>query len=141
MPAFIKTAEDEKRWAKAKSIVSKQRKISESKFGDSEYALTNHIYHNMIKSSIQDPRSKDVPVLLAHLQRLLGARRERRSLDRDHPTSGLLQALSRLAAVTGAAISTLRRKPDEGTITASSQDLIKAVDALADRIKTISRGR
>lgn len=47
MPGFIKTPQDEKRWAKAKEGVMKARKKTQEQMTDRDWALTNSIYQKM----------------------------------------------------------------------------------------------
>lgn len=54
MPAFIKTQEDEDRWAKARSIVDKEYP---GKSGEDYWKLVNGIYQKM------DKKAYIVPVL------------------------------------------------------------------------------
>lgn len=53
MPAFVRTAKDEARWSKAKSAVKDSRKKGEESFVDQDWALVNHIYHQMHKSELE----------------------------------------------------------------------------------------
>jgi hypothetical protein len=60
MPAFVRSKQDEARWSKAKSAASKSKKKDEGSFTDQDWALVNHIYHQMGKSdefakSVDDP--------------------------------------------------------------------------------------
>lgn len=60
MPGFIKTPKDEAEWVKAKIATAKSKKKDESSFTDQDWALANHIYHEMGKSiefakHIEDP--------------------------------------------------------------------------------------
>ena len=49
MPNFIKTPADEARWSKAKAAASKSKNKGEQSFDDQDWALVNHIYHQMDK--------------------------------------------------------------------------------------------
>ena len=48
MPAFIKTKQDEERWAKARSVVDKEYP---DKKGDDYWKLVNGIYQKMSKNA------------------------------------------------------------------------------------------
>jgi hypothetical protein len=52
MPGFVRTKADEAKWSKAKSAVSKQRGKSQESFTDRDWALTNHIFHEMKKTAM-----------------------------------------------------------------------------------------
>lgn len=52
MPAFIRTAKDEARWAKAKAAAKESKDKDEQSFDDQDWALVNHIYQKMHKSEI-----------------------------------------------------------------------------------------
>ena len=47
MPAFIKTAKDEKIWAKAKDQVANTYDVPEGKFKAKHWAIVNTVYHKM----------------------------------------------------------------------------------------------
>ena len=51
MPGFIRSKKDESVWAKAKKATAKSKGKDEESFSDTDWALTNHIYHKMKKSS------------------------------------------------------------------------------------------
>lgn len=50
MPAFVRTQRDEAKWSKAKEAAKRSKKKDESSFQDQDWALVNHIYHQMEKS-------------------------------------------------------------------------------------------
>jgi hypothetical protein len=66
MPGFVKTPKDENKWTRAKEAAVKSKKKDEESFTDQDWALTNHIYHQMdkskpletIKKLLQKARSK-----------------------------------------------------------------------------------
>lgn len=58
MPAFVKTAADEKRWDRAKDAVSKSRDKKQSDFTDRDWGLVNSIYQKM-KESLDEERKKN----------------------------------------------------------------------------------
>lgn len=50
MPGFVRTAKDEARWSKAKDAAKKSKSKDEASFQDQDWALVNHIYHQMGKA-------------------------------------------------------------------------------------------
>lgn len=50
MPGFIRNKKDEARWSKAKKAAEKSKNKDEKSFSDTDWALVNHIYHQMSKS-------------------------------------------------------------------------------------------
>jgi|GEM_PF-4972970 len=60
MPAFIRNKSDEARWSKAKAAASKSKKKEESSFTDQDWALTNHIYHQMTKNEEFEKKLQEV---------------------------------------------------------------------------------
>lgn len=52
MPAFVKTPKDEAKWAKAKKHAADSKKKDEGSFDDQDWALVNHIYHQMKKAEV-----------------------------------------------------------------------------------------
>jgi hypothetical protein len=51
MPGFVRSKKDESVWVKAKKATAKSKNKSEESFSDTDWALTNHIYHKMKKSN------------------------------------------------------------------------------------------
>lgn len=51
MPGFVRSKKDESVWAKAKKAAAKSKGKEEGSFSDNDWALTNHIYHKMKKST------------------------------------------------------------------------------------------
>jgi hypothetical protein len=51
MPGFVRSKKDESVWAKAKKAAAKTKNKPEESFSDTDWALTNHIYHKMKKSN------------------------------------------------------------------------------------------
>ncbi|MEM4726239.1 MAG: hypothetical protein QXG63_04800 [Nitrososphaerales archaeon] len=49
MPSFIRTKKDEALWQKAKQAAAKSKNKDEESFSDQDWALVNHIYHQMKK--------------------------------------------------------------------------------------------
>ena len=47
MPAFVKTAHDEKVWSKAKELISKSHGVNEDKFQDKHWAMVNSLFHKL----------------------------------------------------------------------------------------------
>jgi hypothetical protein len=52
MPGFVRTPKDEARWSKAKDAAKRSKSKDEKSFQDQDWALVNHIYHNMQKEEI-----------------------------------------------------------------------------------------
>lgn len=50
MPGFVRTAKDEARWSKAKDAAKRSKSKDEASFTDQDWALVNHIYHQMGKA-------------------------------------------------------------------------------------------
>lgn len=50
MPGFVRTPKDEARWSKAKDAAKRSKSKDEASFQDQDWALVNHIYHQMGKA-------------------------------------------------------------------------------------------
>lgn len=94
MPGFVRTPKDEAKWSKAKAAASKSKGKSEEGFSDQDWALVNHIYHQIDKcedlgKSIEDflkVSTSEVNVSsLQELESLLEKARRRLSDEQSDP--------------------------------------------------------
>ena len=60
MPGFVRTPKDEARWSKAKDAAKRSKKKDEDSFTDQDWALVNHIYHQMGKAEELGKAVKDM---------------------------------------------------------------------------------
>lgn len=60
MPNFVRTPKDEVRWSNAKDAVKRSRNKDEGAFTDQDWALANHIYHQMEKAESLGKAIKDM---------------------------------------------------------------------------------
>jgi len=75
MPGFVRSKKDEVKWNKAKKSVSESKSKKEESFSDRDWALVNHIYHNMSKSnSIELSEIDNIVNHLYNTKKLLKAR-------------------------------------------------------------------
>lgn len=78
MPSFVKDKKDEATWQKAKEAASKSKNKDESSFSDQDWALVNHIYHNM-KKSVELAKNIDDPKFIEDIINVLKKARRRLS--------------------------------------------------------------
>jgi hypothetical protein len=141
MPGSVKTPAQEKAWKRAKEIVSEQRSKGEASFTDKDWGLVNHIYHNMVESSLvaaAQSSAQDVHVLLAQVQYMLTRRRKKVRADKneDLPETAkdLVEALSAVMAVGGQTIAALRKSKGEVVNEKESAALSGELHSLAEKL-------
>lgn len=144
MPAWIKTARDEKAWQKAKGIVSKQRDKSEDEFTDRDWGLVTHIAKNLLskgKTSASYPVDDGTLFALARVERILDTRRKENRRDKDSLLSasdqGLVSALSQVAALSGQTISAMRYVQASNLSAPENEALTLELQAVATRLRDI----
>jgi len=85
MPGFVKTPKDEARWSKAKNAAKRSKGKDEASFQDQDWALVNHIYHQMGKAEELGKAVKDIlqtssdPASIEELKSFLEKARRRMS--------------------------------------------------------------
>lgn len=142
MPGWVDTPAEEKAWKKAKAIVSRQRKKSESDFRDKDWALCTHIAKNILKSSMMSASVNDGTVYaLANVERILDNRRKRERRERDSLLSAsdqtLVTALSQVAALGSQTISALRDNQASGLSAPESDSLASELQAVAAQLRDV----
>lgn len=139
MPAWVNTPAEERRWQRAKQIVRQQRTKKEADFTDRDWALANHIFHKMTASA--PPEGDSVRLLLAHVESLIEARKNKNKKDKnaDLPDDVklLVEALSSVMAYGGQTISALRKKKTTGLSEEETTALADELGGLAESIKGV----
>lgn len=76
MPGFVRTKKDEAKWKKAKKSAAASKQKEEETFSDRDWALVNHIYHQMNKSigGLADDNLEDVIESLKNTKELIKQR-------------------------------------------------------------------
>lgn len=84
MPGFVRSKKDEAKWSKAKKHVAESKAKDEESFSDRDWALVNHIYHQINKSS--DPalsNVSDIETIIRSLQETKKLIKQRYNDDED----------------------------------------------------------
>lgn len=140
MPSFVK---DEEAWSTAKRIVSKQRGRTENAFTDRDWGLANHIYHGIVKSSVDRilGDKEKTKVLLAHVEYLLEARRKKakKGNDEDLPEdiAPIVEALKKVMGSGGQTIALLRQAESSGLEPQEVAALANELSGVATKLKKL----
>jgi hypothetical protein len=138
MPAWVSTPAEERRWQRAKQIVRQQRSKKEAEFAERDWALANHIFHNM-SASVSTRGSERVNILLAHVESLIEARKSKKDKNADLPDDVrmLVEALSGVMAYGGQTISALRKEKTTGLSEEESAALAEELENVAVSVKSV----
>ena len=142
MPAWVKTAKQEKAWKKAKRIVMEQRDKTEDELADRDWGLVTHIAQNILKSSLSPiPVDEPTQVLLAHVELLLEARGKRDKKKRDDALPDdarvLVAALKTMMSVGGQAISQLRKAKSTKMKAEDAERVASSITAAAQSVQKV----
>lgn len=143
MPGWVKTAEEEKAFKKAKGIVSEQRDKPESKFTDRDWGLVTHIAKNILKSSaLSASTDRGLIYRLAKVDSILKARAVKAKGDEDLPEDikPLVESLKKVMSFGGQTIAKLRKAESSGMETEAAQALADELMATATKLEELLGG-